>query len=240
MSEYWVSNKKFFCKYCRIYVTDNKISRQNHETGLKHKNNIAAYLQDVNKRAEEKSATNSETMAMLAQIDEAANKQYSRETGYQRGGREWDPIKEAEKERNRNWVPPTDHARKVIPDVVFPIRPYQPPPVILDPSEEAAAPEETHPYGSWETIDIPVPSPSANNESKEDINQQPKGAGGKVNDWADYGEEEPPEESAKDFKVREKVLEADSDTAEVAAPAVFKKRKVGASKAVKNARKKID
>ena len=24
-SEYWVSNKKYYCKYCKIYITDNKI-----------------------------------------------------------------------------------------------------------------------------------------------------------------------------------------------------------------------
>lgn len=51
MSEYWKSQAKFWCKFCKIYVTDNKISRQNHDNGKKHKDNVSMYLRDVDRRS---------------------------------------------------------------------------------------------------------------------------------------------------------------------------------------------
>jgi WW domain-binding protein 4 len=79
MSEYWVSNKKYYCKYCKIYITDNKISRQNHDNGRKHKEIVQMYIRDVQKRKKEEEKEAEETKKILQQIDKAAYKQYSQD-----------------------------------------------------------------------------------------------------------------------------------------------------------------
>lgn len=43
MTEYWVSQAKFFCKFCNIWIADNKPSRQHHDNGVKHKISIELY-----------------------------------------------------------------------------------------------------------------------------------------------------------------------------------------------------
>ncbi|TNY20143.1 hypothetical protein DMC30DRAFT_398574 [Rhodotorula diobovata] len=47
MADYWVSRDKYFCKYCKIYIADDKPSRIHHETGLRHKGNYERYIREV-------------------------------------------------------------------------------------------------------------------------------------------------------------------------------------------------
>ncbi|GAA5982418.1 hypothetical protein JCM11641_006977 [Rhodosporidiobolus odoratus] len=50
MADYWVSRDKYFCKYCKIYISDDKPSRTHHETGLRHKGNYERYIRDIYKK----------------------------------------------------------------------------------------------------------------------------------------------------------------------------------------------
>lgn len=43
MSEYWVSQAKYHCKYCKVWIADNKPSRALHDSGLTHKRNIELF-----------------------------------------------------------------------------------------------------------------------------------------------------------------------------------------------------
>ena len=43
MSEYWVSQAKYYCKICCCYIADNKPSRQHHDNGLKHKQKLEQF-----------------------------------------------------------------------------------------------------------------------------------------------------------------------------------------------------
>jgi WW domain-binding protein 4 len=52
MSEYWVSKKKYFCKYCDIYIADDVPSRQQHENGLRHKGNVERFIRGIYKAGE--------------------------------------------------------------------------------------------------------------------------------------------------------------------------------------------
>ena len=52
MSEYWVSKKKYFCKYCDIYIADDAPSRQQHENGLRHKGNVERFIRGIYKTGE--------------------------------------------------------------------------------------------------------------------------------------------------------------------------------------------
>ncbi|KAJ3295370.1 hypothetical protein HK104_002747, partial [Borealophlyctis nickersoniae] len=70
MSERWVSNKKYYCSYCKIYIQDNKASRNIHEGGKKHKEAVEMFLRDVHRRSENKSKQDQETRAMLERIEQ--------------------------------------------------------------------------------------------------------------------------------------------------------------------------
>lgn len=50
MSEYWVSKGKYYCTYCKVYIADDKPSRQHHETGGRHKGNLERYIRDIYKK----------------------------------------------------------------------------------------------------------------------------------------------------------------------------------------------
>ena len=52
MSEYWVSHKKYFCKYCKIYITDDEASRRQHESGLRHQGNKERFVRNLYKQGE--------------------------------------------------------------------------------------------------------------------------------------------------------------------------------------------
>src|ERR1700722_7222385 len=54
MSEYWVSRKKYFCKYCEIYIADDVPSRQQHENGLRHKGNLDKFVRGIYKASEKR------------------------------------------------------------------------------------------------------------------------------------------------------------------------------------------
>ncbi|KAG6831573.1 hypothetical protein H0H87_004792 [Tephrocybe sp. NHM501043] len=54
MSEYWVSKKKYFCKYCDIYIADDAPSRQQHENGLRHKGNVDRFIRSLYKAGEKR------------------------------------------------------------------------------------------------------------------------------------------------------------------------------------------
>ncbi|KAI8921404.1 hypothetical protein DFJ77DRAFT_437446 [Powellomyces hirtus] len=233
MSEYWVANKKFFCIYCRIYLQDNKISRQTHESGKKHKDNVAGYLRDVHKRAEEKGKVDAETSAMMAKIEQAANKQYALDTRIKR------PAGDDADADFTSSRPPAAYkatageseAGRVL-DRLAKERADKAAAKALAAKAETVGggDEESHPYGDWATVDTPAPPPPP--PSKQDPN-----APANATVWADEGDEEP-EDNVKSFKVKEKTLplrDDDDDGAKSVAAPVFKKRKVAGA-----ARKRAD
>ncbi|KAJ1912392.1 hypothetical protein IWQ60_009684 [Tieghemiomyces parasiticus] len=74
MAEYWKSNAKYWCQYCRIYVDDNKPSRHIHENGKKHKENVTKFIRDVDKRSEARAEEERETKRQLELIERVDKK----------------------------------------------------------------------------------------------------------------------------------------------------------------------
>ncbi|PFH49783.1 hypothetical protein AMATHDRAFT_146880 [Amanita thiersii Skay4041] len=72
MSEYWVSKKKYFCKYCEIYIADDAPSRQQHENGLRHQGNRERFIRNIYKTSEKKKKDLEEEKRELARVDQAA------------------------------------------------------------------------------------------------------------------------------------------------------------------------
>ncbi|EKM74661.1 hypothetical protein AGABI1DRAFT_65486 [Agaricus bisporus var. burnettii JB137-S8] len=72
MSEYWVSKKKYFCKYCDIYIADDAPSRQHHENGLRHKGNVERFIRGIYKTGEKKKKDQEEEKREMARVEQAA------------------------------------------------------------------------------------------------------------------------------------------------------------------------
>lgn len=69
MSEYWVSKKKYFCKYCDIPIADDAPSRQHHENGLKHKGNVERFIRNLYKTSEKKKKDLEEEKRDMARVE---------------------------------------------------------------------------------------------------------------------------------------------------------------------------
>ncbi|KIP11592.1 hypothetical protein PHLGIDRAFT_124735 [Phlebiopsis gigantea 11061_1 CR5-6] len=79
MSEYWVSHKKYFCKYCNIYIADDKPSRTQHETGLKHKGNVERFVRGLYKAGEKRKKDSEEEQREMAHVERAAAAAYAQD-----------------------------------------------------------------------------------------------------------------------------------------------------------------
>ncbi|KAJ7647382.1 hypothetical protein FB45DRAFT_975082 [Roridomyces roridus] len=81
MSEYWVSKKKYFCKYCDIYITDDVPSRQQHENGLRHKGNQERFIRSIYKAGEKKKKDDEEERREMKRVEQAAQIAYAQDVG---------------------------------------------------------------------------------------------------------------------------------------------------------------
>jgi len=81
MSEYWVSNKKYFCKYCNIYIADDKPSRTQHEGGLRHKGNVERFVRGLYKTGAQKKQDLEEEKREMARVEKAAQAAFAQDIG---------------------------------------------------------------------------------------------------------------------------------------------------------------
>lgn len=70
MSEYWVAHKKYFCKYCNIYIADDAPSRRQHETGLRHKGNVERFVRGLYKEGERRKHDLEEEKREMARVEQ--------------------------------------------------------------------------------------------------------------------------------------------------------------------------
>ncbi|GAB4816832.1 hypothetical protein N2152v2_003878 [Parachlorella kessleri] len=76
MTEFWVSQKKHWCEYCKVWMQDNPHSRAVHEQGTKHKEAVARKLADMKKMGETQKREEQQTATAMASIEAAAQRQY--------------------------------------------------------------------------------------------------------------------------------------------------------------------
>ena len=77
MSEYWVSHKKYFCKYCNIYIADDAPSRRQHESGLRHKGNVERFVRGLYKSGEKRKQDLEEEKREMARVEKVRNQYFS-------------------------------------------------------------------------------------------------------------------------------------------------------------------
>ncbi|KAJ3040556.1 hypothetical protein HDV00_010736 [Rhizophlyctis rosea] len=239
MSERWVSNKKFFCKYCQIYIQDNKPSRTLHEQGRKHKEAVEAFLQGIHKNSEEKQREDLERQMMLEKINNAAAKQFATETGSK-----YKPSPTSTSTSSKSSLldsiptlpspPPYAQPQTHTPTQFSHFTPKFEPKALptSDTSDDAPA----DPYGGWTVISetvVPTPEEKAQAAAKEEE--------AKAKHVEEDDDDEEPEEHVRGFKIREKVLavEVGDDGEGGDGPVTFKKRKC-AGKGTRNIRKKLE
>ncbi|XP_069745672.1 WW domain-binding protein 4 [Narcine bancroftii] len=76
MADYWKSQPKKFCEYCKCWIADNKPSVEFHERGKNHQENVARKISEIKKKSLDK-AKDSETRAKeFADMENAAMKAY--------------------------------------------------------------------------------------------------------------------------------------------------------------------
>ncbi|KAJ3999613.1 hypothetical protein F5050DRAFT_1736690 [Lentinula boryana] len=81
MSEYWVSKKKYYCKYCETYIADDVPSRQHHENGLRHKGNRERFIRGLYKEGEKRKKDSEDEKREMARVELAAQAAYSQDIG---------------------------------------------------------------------------------------------------------------------------------------------------------------
>jgi len=86
MSEYWISKKKYFCRYCDIYITDDVPSRTQHETGMRHQGNKERFVKSLYKAGEKRKKDEEEERREMKGVEAAAARAYALDVGAGRAG----------------------------------------------------------------------------------------------------------------------------------------------------------
>ncbi|KAH8266472.1 hypothetical protein KR044_001517, partial [Drosophila immigrans] len=78
-TEYWKSNERKYCDFCKCWLSDNKASIAFHESGKRHKLNVAKRITDIS-RSSEKAEREKQKMSLeIRKMEEAAMKSYAQD-----------------------------------------------------------------------------------------------------------------------------------------------------------------
>ncbi|PRP84692.1 nucleic acid binding protein [Planoprotostelium fungivorum] len=72
MTDYWVSTGKYWCEFCKKFITNNKNQKDRHETGDLHKFNVLKHQQNLRKEKTDKEMKDAQTLKTLQQIEAVA------------------------------------------------------------------------------------------------------------------------------------------------------------------------
>ncbi|XP_028427967.1 WW domain-binding protein 4 [Perca flavescens] len=76
MADYWKSQPRKFCQYCKCWIADNKPSVEFHERGKNHKENVAAKISEIKKKSVDKMKQEERMSKEFKAMEEAALKAY--------------------------------------------------------------------------------------------------------------------------------------------------------------------
>ncbi|KAG5350594.1 WW domain-binding protein 4 [Termitomyces sp. T112] len=196
MSEYWVSKKKYLCKYCDIYIADDAPSRQQHENGLRHKGNLDRFIRGLYKAGEKRRKDENEEKRELARLEQAAQVAYAQDVAAGRARPATGPVAST-----------SAASKKPVPKPSNPYTNYSTAASLgyTDPDVQRMAGEAERRrtqgiVGEWEVVDTITPTLEAfsNNDEKPDAVEDVTAAGVKRE------AEAPADEDAPSFKLRKK------------------------------------
>jgi len=79
MSEYWKSNPRKFCDFCKCWIADNKPSVDFHERGKRHNENVQKRLEEIGKKGKEDYENKLKENDYMREMEEAALKAYKKD-----------------------------------------------------------------------------------------------------------------------------------------------------------------
>ncbi|XP_017046312.1 WW domain-binding protein 4 [Drosophila ficusphila] len=79
MTEFWKSNERKFCDFCKCWLSDNKASVAFHESGKRHKLNVAKRITDISRSSEKSERERQKMDAEIRKMEEAAMKSYAQD-----------------------------------------------------------------------------------------------------------------------------------------------------------------
>ncbi|ORX53079.1 hypothetical protein DM01DRAFT_1336268 [Hesseltinella vesiculosa] len=261
MADFWVSQQKHWCKYCKKFVYNNKISIERHENGPQHKQNIQRYLSDVYKRGKQEKKEAESVRRELQRIEKAAHLSMAK------GGSSGIPASITGPASAAAITTAAPQASKAASSRPAQPRAYIPPPPSLEmlkssgpkregrdewampkeqPKEEKVGNDDAL-VGQWQVVATPT-KPTADKPrsgSKSTAKADPAASSTMPHDEKLNDDDEDQQEDLTQFKIKEKefptdALTLDDATADIGAT-LFKKRKLGdkaASRKKMNIRKK--
>ncbi|KAI8601342.1 hypothetical protein EDD21DRAFT_374720 [Dissophora ornata] len=263
MSEYWKSNAKFWCRFCKIYITDNKSTRNIHDSGTKHKENVERFLREQNQRGRDKEAETARVNKQMEAIEKAALKQYQLDVdaGLVKPSTSSPASTMGAAVQATNAAPPPAPVTKD-PSGSKPALATPSPssdsssgpsadatgsnsePVAAKAAIEASVSKRDEAVGQpgeWQTVEVPASRATQNQGQGEKDTGKDEGGNHYVPGADDEDGEADPED-LRGFKIVEKTYpveaELPGEDGEDSGAAVFKKRKAGASKP-RNIRRKL-
>lgn len=69
MADVWISRPRWTCPYCDVTINDDRPSRQHHENGMRHKNNVERALRGLYKENSVKRREEDQAQRELAKIE---------------------------------------------------------------------------------------------------------------------------------------------------------------------------
>lgn len=76
MADYWKSQPKKFCDYCKCWIADNRPSVEFHERGKNHKENVARRISEIKQKSLDKAKEEEKASKEFAAMEAAALKAY--------------------------------------------------------------------------------------------------------------------------------------------------------------------
>ena len=87
MSEYWKSTPSYWCKFCHTYVRDTGLERKNHESSIKHQNNIQRSLRELHKGKEREDREKQRAKDEVARLNGLVGGQHGNSASTGTGGK---------------------------------------------------------------------------------------------------------------------------------------------------------
>lgn len=76
MADYWKSQGRKFCDFCKCWIADNKPSIDFHEGGKKHKENVSKRLKEIHKNSAKQAKQNKKIEDDIKRMENAAMAAY--------------------------------------------------------------------------------------------------------------------------------------------------------------------
>ncbi|TMW49077.1 hypothetical protein DOY81_005852, partial [Sarcophaga bullata] len=78
-ADYWKSNERKYCDFCKCWISDNKASISFHENGKRHKLNVAKRITDISRNSEKAEQEKRKMDIELRKMEEAAMRSYAQD-----------------------------------------------------------------------------------------------------------------------------------------------------------------